>query len=310
MNNNIFAFQYDIVEDFNPNLFILGVAKSGTTALHAYLSSIENICMSDPKEPIFFECEFENGLDYYRNNYFSHWQGEEIIGESRHRNLYLPYIAPRIKQVNPEAKLIVILRNPSERAYSHWWHFYSRGQEDLGFKEAIKDDLARIEQGKAIDDEETINAYCSNVNGFLNGIYRTYVDTGYYYEQIKRYLDLFPRKNMLILNFQDLKENEHEVISRLAEFIGLSPDKFPAQISNRNEKKVMNTDSSLRKFLRSIGISKLIPRSLKDAYVEKKSEDIRSGYYDQETIKLLKQHYASHNDKLREIIDFDINSWY
>lgn len=54
------------------------------------------------------------------------------MGESRHRNLYLPYVPVRIHNFNPEAKLVAVLRNPAERAASHWWHWRSRGLEQLG----------------------------------------------------------------------------------------------------------------------------------------------------------------------------------
>ena len=116
---------------FLPNLFILGAAKCGTWTLHGCLAAQAQVCMSDPKEPFFFEAQFEQGLDHYHRTYFGHWNGERLIGESRHRNLYLPYVPERIHRVSPEARLIVMVRNPIERAYSHWWHWYSRGFERL-----------------------------------------------------------------------------------------------------------------------------------------------------------------------------------
>lgn len=103
-----------------PSFFILGAAKCGTTSLHAYLGQHPDVCVSDPKEPFFFEAEFDRGATYYFNRYFSHWAGERIVGEARHRNLYMPYIPERILRFNPRARLIICVRNPTERAISHW----------------------------------------------------------------------------------------------------------------------------------------------------------------------------------------------
>ena len=299
-----------IVSEFKPNLFILGVAKSGTTSIHNFLSEIDSICMSNPKEPIFFECEFDEGLDFYHQKYFAHWNGESLIGESRHRNLYLPYIPKRIKSINENPKLIVILRNPVERAFSHWWHFFSRGQENLGFKDAIMNDLKRIESGKCINDDESIGKYCQNVNGFLNGIYRTYIDSGYYFEQISRYLELFPKESLLILSFAELISDEQSVITKLAQFLELNPEELPVAIAKQNEKRVVSTKGKLKSVLRSTGIGKLIPVKYKVAFESRQTEKLRMEQYDQETVKMLKEHFRTHNDKLKELIDFNIDSWY
>ncbi len=297
------------MSDFKPNLFILGVAKSGTTTLHSYLSQIEGICMSDPKEPYFFECEFDRGIEFFRKKYFAHWNGEKIVGESRHRNLYLPYVPDRIKSVNEAPKMIVVLRNPVDRAYSHWWHFYSRGQEKLGFKDAIQADLERIRAGKLIDNKETIAEYCKSLDGYLNGIYRTYVDTGYYHEQISRYLEIFPRENLLILSFNDLRDNESDVIEKLRAFLELSKDKMPETLGRRNEKRVLSTPSRMRSFIKSTGLSKLIPMKYKLAYESKQTDNIQSKHRDQSTIDLLTEHFRPYNERLKELIDFDIDHW-
>jgi hypothetical protein len=90
-----------------PSFFILGAAKCGTTSLHGYFGQHPEICVSEPKEPLYFESEYERGVSYYFNRYFGHWSGEPIVGDARHRNLYLPYVPDRIFRYNPSARLIV-----------------------------------------------------------------------------------------------------------------------------------------------------------------------------------------------------------
>jgi len=212
-----------------PSVFILGAAKCGTTSLHSYLMQHPDIAMSNPKEPYFFEAEYNYGPTYYLNRYFNYWRGESVVGEARHRNLYLPYVPERILSYNPDAKLIVILRNPSERAISHWWHWYAREinpvmntvshvwhrrprkaslvrkavsrwrhrhcqqLETLPLREALLADWKRISSGPSFANTADIDRYAKSLEPDGKGLYRTYLDSGYYYEQLIRYIQLFGR---------------------------------------------------------------------------------------------------------------------
>jgi hypothetical protein len=113
----------------SPSFFVVGAAKSGTTSLHVYLDQHPDIFMSKPKEPFFFEAEYDRGFDFYYRRYFGGWKGQREVGESRHRNLYFPFVPARIHAYNPEARILAVLRNPVERAISHWWHWYARGRK-------------------------------------------------------------------------------------------------------------------------------------------------------------------------------------
>lgn len=98
--------------------------------------------MSRPKEPFFFEAEHEQGVQFYSRKYFSTWSGQRIVGESRHRNLYLPFVPSRIHRFNRDAKLLVVLRDPVERAISHC------------LAEALRADMERIEAGHKFTTDE------------------------------------------------------------------------------------------------------------------------------------------------------------
>jgi hypothetical protein len=206
-----------------PSLFVLGTAKCGTTAFHHYLSQHPDIFMSNPKEPFFFEAEYHKGPEFYFNRYFRDWTGERIAGESRHRNLYLPFVPKRIHSYNPNAKFIAILRNPVERAVSHWWHWHSRSLEQLPLEEALKSDQERIESGAGLQSASEIEFYSSTLDPYGKGSFRTYLDSGYYYDQLERYMSRFGRNRILIILHDDFSRCTCEVVAKAFEFLECDP---------------------------------------------------------------------------------------
>lgn len=265
---------------FLPNLFLLGAAKAGTTTLYDYLRQSSTICMSKPKEPFFFEAEFHLGLEYYRKRYFPHWQGERLVGEARHRNLYLPYVPKRIAETNPLAKLLVVLRNPAERAYSHWWYWRVRGAEPLSFRDAIETDLRRIEAGYRLDTPEEIERYHHVLSKDGKGIYRTYLDSGYYFDQISRYTALFPPEQLKVILLEDLAQAPFRTLTDIELFLGLKPRSevdFEAIHLNARPGGKQSTE----------------------AY----------GQIDADTLNWLIAHYQAHNDRLQTLLKRDLTHW-
>lgn len=207
-----------------PSFFILGAAKSGSTSLHYYLSECKGVLMSNPKEPYFFEADFERGAAYYFNGFFAHWSGQRAVGEARHRNLYEPHVPSRIHQYNPDAKLIAILRNPSERAVSHWWHWYSRGIEKLSLRDALLSDLDRVQQDPSDRSGPAFAAsYVQALREGREADLRTYLDSGYYMEQIGRYIRLFGADRLHVVLFDDLVNEPARTMAAVLRFLDLDP---------------------------------------------------------------------------------------
>jgi len=258
-----------------PSVFVLGAAKSGTTSLHVYLDQHPDIFMSKPKEPFFFEAEYARGATFYYNKYFGGWRGEKIVGESRHRNLYLPYIPSRLSDYNPEAKLIVVLRNPAERAVSHWWHWRSRGLEPLSPAAAFQNDLERILEGKTVASPQEIERYVATFGPDAQGEYRTYLDSGYYSEQLDRYLQHFRRERLHIVFFEDLVRNPGGAMRDIFRFLEL------------DDQPVSGID--------------LRPRNQSAA-----------GMWDQVDEKIwcwLIEHYKPHNRRLEQLLSRSFRDW-
>jgi hypothetical protein len=137
-----------------PNFFILGAPKSGTTALCHALEKHPSVHLSTPKEPYYFEAEYERGTEFYWHTYFAAgWRGQPLIGDARAAHLYLPYVPRRIYDTVSDARLVAILRNPVERAFSHWWMQRCHGREPFGFDDALRENRAAIGRGDSYEGE-------------------------------------------------------------------------------------------------------------------------------------------------------------
>ena len=193
-----------------PDFFMVGAAKSGTTSLFNYLSQHPSIFAPKVKEPHFFYNERcsgapvlgEKDLGEYLGLFADAPSGTEV-GEASTSYLYAANAPREIRQLQDDAKIIVILRDPTERAYSQYWNQVRDGNEDLSFEEAL-----RAEAKRKRDDWW---------HGFL------YVETGRYVEQLTRYFDVFRRDNVQVHLFDDLHQNAEEVCREVLSFLGVDP---------------------------------------------------------------------------------------
>lgn len=216
-----------------PNFLIIGAAKSGTTTLYYYLKQHPQIYMTPVKETNFFAFEgkkieligvkvtesiksYQNeiitDLDLYRKQ-FDNVNQEIAFGESCPSYLYIPQAALNIKRYTPQAKLIIILRDPIERAYSNFLHnMRERIEYYDDFSQAIAAESWRIK------------------NGWWWGYH--YVQVSLYYEQVKRYFDLFGKSQVKVYLFNQFK-NKHELFfSDICQFLEIEDVKLIEQNSN------------------------------------------------------------------------------
>ncbi len=198
-----------------PNFLIIGAAKSGTSSLYQYLKQHPQIYMSPIKEPHFFGLEgetlnfqgsgIENDSITNIEDYCALFQGvsnETAIGEASNSYLYLPKAPERIKYYIPSARLIAILRNPVDRAYSSFLSLMRADWEPLNdFSQALREEEARI-------------------RGNWGFLYR-YQDLGFYYAQLKRYFEIFDSTQIRVYLYDDLKNNPVRVLQDIFKFIGV-----------------------------------------------------------------------------------------
>lgn len=184
-------------------LFIAGGQKCGTTSLHAYLTAHPQVC-TGPKELHFFDDE---GVDWARPDYAAYearFGGPGLRVDATPIYAFWPAALERIAAYNPAARLILLFRDPVERAWSQWCMEYARGDETMPFARAIREERARIAAGEA---------------GMRH---HSYVARGAYGMQVARAMALFPRRQLLFLKSGDLARDPAEVLAQVADFAGLS----------------------------------------------------------------------------------------
>lgn len=207
-----------------PDFFLAGAPKAGTTALYTYLGRHPEVGLSEPKEPHFFDVHFDKGVDWYTSSCFP--AGGAAVGEATPHYLFLPYAMERIARLFGDARIIVLLRDPVERAFSDWWMYWTRATEPLPFREAVRENLERIERGPSFvgpRSEELWQIYFrETMSGYEGRITRRpYVELGYYASQLQRVREYFPEENLLVLFSEDLASRPREVIRRVWRFLGL-----------------------------------------------------------------------------------------
>lgn len=207
-----------------PSFIIIGAQKAGTTSLFKYLRQHPGIAPAHKKEIKFFDCNYANGLDWYRSHFpkESELSAGRITGEASPHYLSHPLAPLRIQEVLPEVRLIALLRNPVERAYSHYQLNVRRRREHLSFEEALDQEESRLAgMLEKIRQGETIPLY--------NFLHYAYVYKGLYAEQLENWLAVFPRQQVLILQSERLFARPAAVFQQVQEFLGLpawAPKKF------------------------------------------------------------------------------------
>ncbi len=227
------------------NFMIVGTQKGGTTALHAFLLGHPDICMARNKETHFFEHNefFEDGQPLYGEyaTAFPDYHGQMSVGEASPSYMFVPDVAPRLHQYNPALKLIFALRDPVERAFSHYSMAVKAGVESLPFAEALqaeegrlagavdsdhgKIDLAGFAETFHIGERRLFEALTPKTRNRPRSPLKlySYASRGFYMRQINNLLHYFPREQMLFLR-QDELMNAHEAsLRRIYAFLGVEP---------------------------------------------------------------------------------------
>ena len=206
---------------------IVGTQKGGTSALAAMLARHPEIGMASPHEVHLFDSKAYSSdwtsqqIDRRYRPFFEHCRGERIRGECTPLYMFLPGVAPELKRYNPELKLIALLRDPVERAISHYYMEKSREREDLPLWLALLSEPFRLRGGR--DPGE----FGSPLRGY------SYRRRGLYSLQLRNLYRCFDHRQILILRSRDLMERHDSVLRRVFSFLGVSEDvRIPPLIAN------------------------------------------------------------------------------
>jgi hypothetical protein len=201
-----------------PDFLIIGAARCGTTSLFHYLARHPQVVVPGRKELHFFDRHYERGLDWYLQC-FARTDGAggspaSIRGEATPSYVFYPHAVPRISADVPDVKLIALLRNPVDRAYSQYWHMVRLGHESLSFEDAVAREPERL--AGELERTEVDAGYTSEAL-----VRHSYLARGVYADQIERVFRHFPPGRVKILKSEDLYTDAQQVLDEVTGFLGI-----------------------------------------------------------------------------------------
>ncbi len=229
-----------------PNFMVIGVGRSGTTSLFNYLEQHPSIVKSSYDEIGFFDDNFHLGMSWYRSMFPTIFTKFLVKLKTKHFMTYevtpwyirRPWTARRIKNIFPNIKLIVVLRNPVDRTYSHY-HLSKQNNENREFKEVIEEDMNNI---------STWNIDEKNDNYFSEQVQNSKLARGFYYEQLVPWYDIFSKEQIIIIPSEKLASETQRTLQDVFKFLGL-PDYNIKNTKKVNVSKYEKMDEQTRNIL-------------------------------------------------------------
>ena len=276
-----------------PNFFIVGTPKSGTTSLFHYLQEHPEVFLPELKEPHFFSCpEVKN--TYYKTKivdskqeYLDLYQEREsykAVGDLSSSYLFNKETPKRIHQFNPYAKIIIVLRNPVERALSHYLM-----DVNLGY--------INVSLSKVINNKDTFKQH-----------YQEYIELGFYEQQIRAYIKQFPDSQIKVVLSDTLYANTAETLKDIYSFINVSTT-FITDFETVHNSYTVPRFKALKSLVQSDGLKKMIPSGLKSGLksliyktnAEKPKLEVEKN--------LLREIYKKSIVETETLINQDLSSW-
>ena len=274
-----------------PNFFIVGAPRCGTTSLHRYLSKIPGIFMSPFKEPNYFNPNVKKEFFIFKPirdkkkylKLFERVTSEIAIGEASPTYLMDPSTPSLISKVIPNAKIIAILRDPVDRIFSEFLFLLGTASVKSSFSDTIRQGV----KGKNYSSKRLL-------------------DSGLYYEQVKRYFETFGEKQVKIIIFEEFFQDAKKNLTDVLDFLGIKQEvlDFEDEIHNpfivpkgKFPKYIMG-NKMLRKFGKNI-LPKSTIRSLRDTLTEKAE---KPNILDQDR-KFLCDFYRKDVEKLKQLLN-------
>lgn len=228
-----------------PHFILIGAQKGGTTYLYELLAAHPRMLPAYSKKEIhYFDRHFHRGEDWYRWRFplrSTLRRRRAVTGETTPSYLFHPRAPRRIAATLPDVRLIVLLRNPVDRAISHYWHMVRMGIEPLQLLEALRQEPERL-GGELVKVYNSDNYYSHKYLAF------SYSSRGIYVDQIARYLKHFHRSQLLVLRSETFFGDAETVYDVVLRHVGLEPHMLP-QLPPSNAGTYPQTPESVREEL-------------------------------------------------------------
>ena len=281
------------------DFLIVGAPKAGTTSLYKYLNQHQDVVMSSVKEPNYFSKEELESQDLYyasknitdEKDYHSLFQAngeKKKLGEASVSYLFYPKVSKRIFTYNKDAKIIIILRNPVDRAYSHYKMDFR-----LGFVKRDFEDLV-------------LN---NNKEGSL--FYQQYIDLGLYHLQVKSYIDEFGSTNVCVMFYEDLKKDRATFVNNIFSFLNLKSDSNINFNLKYNKSKLPSNN-----FMRYLYSISLVRKTASFLFNERLINFINKNFFRESNQEIeskvrhkLNQVFLNDIFMLEKLLNKDLSSW-
>lgn len=278
---------------FPPSLFLIGAQKAGTTYLASLLGQHPGICLSEPKEPEYFTRHWKNGVDWYRGCF--NCPDRRLLLDASPSYSAAPLepsddsplagVPDRIKSLSPDARFIYLMRDPVKRTYSGYWHAVRAGDEKRPFERVIREDEYALRMG------------C-------------------YYEQVRRYLEHFPRDRFLFLFFEEFVKAPEDTTNLCLQWLDLPPvDTFELQRGKNETFTFGPLVSALDQLLQPIGGVKRIAKSVKTLLPHTLLRGVREALtkpippISEADREWLAQYFVDHNRALETELGLALPNW-
>jgi transposase len=195
-----------------PNFLIIGAMRCGTTSLARYLGTHPDVFVAPQKEVHFFDRNSARGLEWYAGQ-FSGATIERAVGEATQTYMYEDEAIHKVAETLPDARLIALLRDPVDRAYSHYWLNRSLGSEPLDFAQAVAAEPERVGSG----DPARRRTY-------------SYIDRGDYLRQLLHVCEHYPRSSLLVLLFEELRDRPEDIFRSVCRFLEIDDGFVPPNL--------------------------------------------------------------------------------
>ncbi len=221
-----------------PDYLVIGTQRGGTTSLYKYLNLHPGIGRPHLSKGVhYFDTNFTKGVAWYRSHFPTvayreyvrrRWHLPLVVGEGSPYYMFHPAVPGRIAAVLPDVKLLVLLRNPVDRAYSHYQHEVARGFENLSFEEAIENEEERLAG-------EVTHLIADATYRSFHHQHHSYLARGAYVDQLRVLFSLFPRDQLLVLKSEGFFRDPAATLRSVFHFLGLPPlkevsfDRFNAE---------------------------------------------------------------------------------
>lgn len=263
-----------------PTFIIAGAMRCATSALNSYLREHPEVAVASTKEVHFFDEKYDLGLDWYSQQ-FPGTESAIAVGEATPNYIFSAEAMGRIADVLADVRLVVMLRNPIDRAYSHYWHDRTRGKIDTPFATVVERELSEAQTETA------------------------YVDRGRYRDQLERVFNLFPRDAVFVSTFEEFVADPGLVYGEVCQFIDVSATYRPAILGTR-----VNAYTEFRSLtVRRLG--KRLPVRARQIVgrLNQRQTDVEYPPMTPETRALLYQIFREANRGLSELVGMHFPEW-